>query len=43
MILVKQNDLWRIRKRVIIADSGLPAFFAKKYTPRKNYDPTKER
>lgn len=41
-ILVKRNGAWRIRKRVIIADSGLPAMFEKTYTPRRDYDPAKE-
>lgn len=40
--LVKRNGAWRIRKRVVIADSGLPAMFEKTYSPRKDYDPTKE-
>ena len=40
--LVKQNGAWRIRKRVVIADSGLPAIFDKTYTPRRNYDPGRE-
>lgn len=40
-LLVKRNGSWRIRKRVIIADSGLPAMFEKTYTPRRDYDPAK--
>ena len=35
--LVKQNGEWRIAKRVVIADSGLPDMFDKTYTPRKDY------
>ncbi len=41
-VLVKRAGQWRIRKRVIIADSGLPDFFDKTYTPRKDYDPLKD-
>jgi len=37
-ILVKRKGAWRIAKRVVIADSGLPALFDKTYTPRKDYD-----
>jgi hypothetical protein len=31
-----------IQKRVVIADSGLPASFKDTYTPRKDYDITKD-
>jgi len=41
-LLVKQDGNWLIRKRTVIADSGLPAMFAKTYTPRKDYDITKD-
>jgi hypothetical protein len=40
--LVKKNGKWLIAKRVVIADSGLPASFKDTYTPRKDYDITKE-
>jgi ketosteroid isomerase-like protein len=39
--LVNQDGRWLIRKRVVIADSGLPASFKDTYTPRKDYDITK--
>lgn len=39
---VKRNGKWLLQKRVVIADSGLPASFKDTYTPRKNYDITKE-
>lgn len=42
-VLVKRNGEWRISKRVIIADSGLPDFFDETYTPRKDYDPLREK
>ena len=41
--LVKRNGAWRISRRVVIADSGLPAMFEKAYTPRRDYDPAKDR
>jgi len=37
-ILVKRKGVWRIAKRVVIADSGLPPLFDRTYTPRKDYD-----
>lgn len=40
-VLVKRRGTWRIAKRVVIADSGLPALFEKTYTPRKDYDPAR--
>lgn len=40
--LVKKNGQWLIAKRVVIADSGLPASFKDTYTPRKGYDITKD-
>jgi len=40
--LVKKNGQWLIAKRVVIADSGLPASFKDTYTPRKDYDITKD-
>ncbi len=36
-ILVRQGDRWRIAKRVVIADSGLPDIFDETYTPRADY------
>lgn len=35
--LVKQGGKWRIKKRVVIADSGLPDMMDKTYKPRKDY------
>ena len=40
--LVKKGGKWLIAKRVVIADSGLPASFKDTYTPRKDYDVTKD-
>ena len=40
--LVKRNGQWLIQKRVVVADSGLPASFKDTYTPRKDYDITKD-
>lgn len=40
--LVKKNGKWLISKRVVIADSGLPDSFKDTYTPRKDYDITKD-
>src|SRR3990170_2340748 len=37
-LLVKQDGEWRIRKRTVIADSGLPEQYAATYQPRMNYD-----
>jgi hypothetical protein len=36
-ILVKQDGRWRITKRVVIADSGLPDIFDDTYTPRVDF------
>ena len=36
--LVKQDGEWRIKKRVVIADSGLPDRYMATYTPRLDYD-----
>lgn len=42
-LLKKQADgKWLITKRTVIADSGLPEMFKKTYTPRKDYDITKD-
>ena len=41
-LLVKQDGKWLIKKRVVIADSGLPEMFKKTYTPRKDFDVTKD-
>ena len=38
--LVKQDGEWRIRKRVVIADSGLPERYMATYQPRLDYDIT---
>ena len=40
--LVRKGGRWLIAKRVVIADSGLPASFKDTYTPRKDYDVTKD-
>ena len=40
--LVKKDGKWLIAKRVVIADSGLPASFKDTYTPRKDYDISKD-
>jgi uncharacterized protein (TIGR02246 family) len=40
--LVKKDGKWLIRKRVVIADSGMPAMFKPTYTPRTDYDVTKD-
>lgn len=40
--LVKKDGKWLIAKRVVIADSGLPPSFKDTYTPRKDYDITKD-
>ena len=37
-LLVKQDGEWRIKKRVVIADSGLPERYAATYEPRTDYD-----
>ena len=36
-MLVKRNGEWRITKRVVIADSGLPNLFDSTYSPREDY------
>ena len=41
-LLVKQDGRWLIKKRVVVADSGLPQMFKATYTPRMDYDVTKE-
>jgi ketosteroid isomerase-like protein len=40
--LVKKDGKWLINKRVVIADSGLPASFKDTYQPRMDYDITKD-
>lgn len=40
--LVKHDGKWLISKRVVIADSGLPASFKDTYQPRKDYDIARE-
>jgi ketosteroid isomerase-like protein len=37
-LLVKQDGAWRIKKRTVIADSGLPERYAATYQPRMDYD-----
>lgn len=37
-LLVRQDGGWRIKKRVVIADSGLPERFKATYQPRMDYD-----
>ena len=37
-LLVKQDGEWRIKKRVVIADSGLPERYMATYKPRQDYD-----
>jgi ketosteroid isomerase-like protein len=37
-LLVKQDGEWRIKKRVVIADSGLPERYMATYRPRLDYD-----
>ena len=37
-LLVRQDGQWRIRKRVVIADSGLPERYMATYEPRRDYD-----
>lgn len=41
-MLVRHDGAWRIRKRTVIADSGLPDQFDKTYTPRRDYDPVRD-
>jgi len=41
-LLVKQDGQWRIKKRVVIADSGLPERYMATYTPRTDYKLTEE-
>jgi len=41
-LLVKQDGQWRIKKRTVIADSGLPERYAATYQPRTDYDITAE-
>jgi hypothetical protein len=36
-LLVRQNGKWKIKKRVVIADSGLPDMMDGTYTPRADY------
>lgn len=35
--LVRVGDKWKIRKRVVIADSGLPDLFDPNWTPRQDF------
>ena len=41
-LLVKQDGRWRIKKRTVIADSGLPERYEATYQPRTDYDVTAE-
>jgi ketosteroid isomerase-like protein len=36
--LVRQDGEWRVKKRVVIADSGLPDRYMATYQPRMDYD-----
>ena len=36
-LLVRQDGAWRIKKRVVIADSGLPGRYMATYAPRTDY------
>ena len=36
--LVRQDGEWRVKKRVVIADSGLPERYMATYQPRMDYD-----
>ena len=36
-LLVRQDGTWRIKKRVVIADSGLPDRYMATYKPRTDY------
>jgi hypothetical protein len=36
--LVRVDGEWRVKKRVVIADSGLPERYKATYTPRADYD-----
>jgi ketosteroid isomerase-like protein len=40
--LVKKDGKWLIQHRVVVADSGLPPFMKATYTPRMDYDISKE-
>jgi ketosteroid isomerase-like protein len=39
-LLVRQGGQWKIKKRVVIADSGLPERYRATYQPRLDYDIT---
>lgn len=41
-LLVRQDGEWRIKKRVVIADSGLPDRYMATYAPRLDYDVSTE-
>jgi uncharacterized protein (TIGR02246 family) len=41
-LLVRQDGKWLIKKRVVVADSGLPASMVETYDKRENYDITAE-
>jgi ketosteroid isomerase-like protein len=41
-LLVRQGGKWLIKKRTVIADSGIPERFAATYQPRQDYDVTKD-
>ena len=41
-LLVRQNDKWLIKKRVVVADSGLPESMVATYDKREDYDITAE-
>jgi len=42
-LLVRQDGQWRIKKRVVIADSGLPDRYMATYQPRMDYDVTADK
>ena len=41
-LLIKEDGEWRIKKRTVIADSGLPERYAATYEARQDYDITAE-
>jgi ketosteroid isomerase-like protein len=42
-LLVRQDGQWRIKKRVVIADSGLPERYMATYQPRMDYKMTADK
>ena len=41
-LLVREGNKWLIKKRVVVADSGLPENMVETYDKRENYDITAE-